>query len=157
MAWTLRRCISGVVLVTLSVCVGLSANVMAGPAHRGGQATRAAITDKFIGSWRLKSAITRDEAGNTHPIFEFGKLTYTAQGDVWTLVGSSGQPLQVAYTGTFDVRPRTHTVIHHLEYSATPGQNGTDLTRRYHFRGDSLRLTAELRPGTSLILWWKRV
>jgi hypothetical protein len=63
---------------------------------------------------------------------------YTAQGDVWALFGSGGQP-GTWYTGTFDVRPRTHTVVHHVQYATSPDQEGTDLTRRYRFRGDSLR------------------
>jgi hypothetical protein len=157
MALVPRLGVFGVALVTICLSMGLLATANAAPVDRGGPAARADVAEKFIGTWRLKWAVTRDQAGNTEPVFEpVGKLTYTAQGDVWALVGSSGQP-GLWYTGTFDVRPRTHTVVHHVRYSTTPSYEGTDLTRRYHFRGDSLRLTAELTPESSLVLLWKRV
>jgi hypothetical protein len=149
--------VCGVALLTLCLSIGLFANANAAPVDRGGPATRAEVAEKFIGTWRLKWAVTRDQAKNTQPLVEpVGKLTYTAQGDVWALVGSGGQP-GLWYAGTFDVRPRTHTVVHHVRYSTTASYEGTDLTRRYHFRGDSLRLTAEVAPGTSLVLLWKRM
>jgi hypothetical protein len=155
MALTPRLRVGGVALLTLVLSVGPFATANAAPVDRR-PATHAAVVEKFIGTWRLKRAVARDDAGNTQPVFEsVGKLTYTPQGDVWALVGSGGQP-GLWYTGTFDVKPRTHTVVHHVQYSTTPGYQGTDLTRRYHFRGDSLRLTAQPSPGTSLVLLWKR-
>src|SRR5262245_29624856 len=130
-----RLHVFGVGLATLCVSIGLFATANAAPVDRGdGPDTRAGVTEKFIGTWRLKGAVVRDQAGNTTPVSEpVGKLTYTAQGDVWALVGGGSQP-RAWYTGTFDVRPRTHTVIHHVQYSTTAGYEGTDLTRRVHFR-----------------------
>jgi hypothetical protein len=158
MALILRLHLFGVALVTLCLSSGLCATANAEPVDRGGPATRSDVAEKFIGTWRLKWAVTRDETGNTQPFYAdpVGKLTYTAQGDVWALTGSRGQP-GVWYTGTFDVRPKIHTVVHHVQYSSILPWEGTDLTRRYRFRGNSLRLTAELSPGTSLVLMWKRV
>jgi hypothetical protein len=152
-----RLRVVGVAVVTLCLFVGLFATANAAPVDRGGgPASRAGVSEKFIGTWRLKWAVTRDQAGNTNPIFDVGKLTYTAQGDVWAFVGNRRQP-GAWYTGTFDVRPRTHTVVHHIQYSSTPSQNGTSGPRGYHFRGDSLKLTDPLAPGIVVVGLWKRV
>jgi hypothetical protein len=149
--------VCGVALLALCLSIGLFRTANAAPVDRGGgSASRAGVSEKFIGTWRLKWAVTRDQAGNTHPAFDVGKLTYTAQGDVWAFYGNRGQP-GGWFTGTFDVRPRTHTVVHHVQYSSAPSQNGTDQARPYHFRGDSLKLTDEVAPGISVVGLWKRV
>ena len=94
MALMPRVGVCGVALAQRSVwSLGLFATANAEPVDRGGgHATRAEVAEKFIGTWRLKWAVTRDQAGNTHPAFDVGKLTYTAQGDVWAFMGNRGQP-----------------------------------------------------------------
>jgi hypothetical protein len=125
---------------------------------------RAGIKHKFIGTWRLESENLRDENGNViGSLYEdaIGKLTYTPRGDVWALTGErerTGTEDAVWYTGTFDIRRKAHTVIHHIEYASIPAWEGGDQVRRFDFNGKR-RLTLSLDASATVIavLEWRKV
>jgi hypothetical protein len=150
-------------IIALVVAFALAAIASAGaasaaPADRPAAETRAEVADKLVGTWRLKSALTRDQSGNVGPFLAdpVGKLTYTPGGDMWAVTGSRGEPGNW-YTGPFEVHPKSRTVVHHVEHSSIPNWEGTDQIRGYKFLGrNRLRLSVELSPTNWAELTWKR-
>jgi Lipocalin-like domain len=153
---------TAVPLVALLLASGLAVIASAGAAsatsaERPGAATRADVTEALIGTWRLKSAVARDQSGHLTPLYSdpVGKLTYTPRGDMWALVGTRGEP-GFWYTGVFEVFPKTRTVVHHVEYSSNLSYDGTDQVRQYKFLSrNRLRLRAG-GPTSYLELVWRR-
>jgi hypothetical protein len=120
------------------------------------------IPQRWVGTWRLTSEEFVDPAGApAGSLFAdtVGKLTYTARGDVWALVGSPTDPAgAIWYTGTAEVHRRAGVVVHHVQYSSLAAWTGTDLVRAYEFfaRDKRLRLSAEVTPELTDILEWRR-
>jgi hypothetical protein len=154
---------TGLGIIALVVALGLAAIAGAGgasatPADRPAAETRAAVAGKLVGTWRLKSALTHNQSGVVGPFYTdpVGKLTYTQQGDMWAVVGNRGEP-GIWYTGAFEVRLKTHTVVHQVEHSTIPSWEGTDLVREYEFLSrNRLSLKVELDPTSWAELIWKR-
>jgi Lipocalin-like domain len=140
------------------VAVALLAAPMSASAADSGDSLPA----RWVGTWRLSSEMLVDQAGaQVGSLFAdtVGKLTYTARGDVWALVGSpTDSASAVWYTGVAEVRRRAGIVVHHVQYASIPGWIGTDLVRGYRFfaHGKRLRLTAEVTPELTDILEWRR-
>jgi Lipocalin-like domain len=150
-------------VIALVVAFGLATIASAGAASaesadRAAAKTRADVADKLVGTWRLKTTLVHDQSGNAGPFYHdpVGKLTYTPRGDMWAVVGNRGEP-GVWYTGAFEVSPKAHTVVHHVEHSSILDWEGTDLVREYKFLNrNRLRLTAEVNPTSQVDLTWKR-
>jgi Lipocalin-like domain len=145
----------------------LSAAIAVSGADRAESASlrdRGGIKHKFIGTWRLESEFLQDESGAVvGSLYDdaIGKLTYTRRGDVWALTGErerSRTEGAVWYTGTFDVRRRAHTVIHHIEYSSIPSWEGGDQVRRFDFDGKQrLTLSLDASATVTAVLEWRKV
>jgi hypothetical protein len=124
----------------------------------------AGIKHKFIGTWRLESEFLQDESGDAVGSLyadAIGKLTYTRRGDVWALTGErerTGTEGAVWYTGTFDVRRKAHTVIHHIEYASIPSWEGGDQVRGFDFDGRrQLTLSLDASATVTAVLEWRKM
>lgn len=117
----------------------------------------AAVADKLVGTWHLRSSALRDQSGAIiGPAYQdpAGKLIYTRRGEMWVVAGNRGAPLW--YTGRFEVRPRINTIVHHVQYSTILAWEGTAQLRKYRFLSPNLLRLRVLVGTTTLELIWKR-
>ena len=137
------------------------------PLSRGEQASD--IKGRLVGSWQLRSLVQVDEQGDVvgypygrHPE---GKLTYTADGQIWAYTGEGGAAKTDRsanwYTGTFRIDARRREVVHRVRYSSIRAWEAGPLVRSYGFRGnDRLTLIADAGESnghrTRLVLKWTR-
>jgi hypothetical protein len=143
------RCVAA----AMALAVAVSA-VAAGPTlAKGGNSATTTVKQELVGTWDLVSFVLLDEQ-NTVVAYPYGqppsgRLTYTADGQVWALVGPTGPPMadlpSTWYTGTFRVDVKRKLVIHRVAYSSMADWVGTDLLRRYKFAGPR-RLTLSTLP-----------
>ena len=134
------------------------------PAVAGSASTDARA--RFVGSWKPVSAELVDANGEVvgrpygeHPA---GKLTYTPTGHMWALIGlrdvPRGDPAGTQfYTGTFSVNARRRTVTHHVQYSTVAAWEGTDLVRRFSFRGRRTLILSVAAGDSRVVLTWRRM
>jgi Lipocalin-like domain len=146
-------------IAAVGVALPASAVSSERPPSRAGD---KALPERWVGTWRLTSETVVDQAGApVGSLFTdtIGKLTYTARGDVWALVGSPTDPASALwYTGTAEVDRQARIVIHHVQHASVGSWIGTELVRGYEFlaRNKRLRLSAELSPELTDILEWRR-
>jgi hypothetical protein len=147
-----------VMVIALLVALGAAAIATAGASkgQSGKPKTRAEVEKALVGNWRVTSfPITNqngDVVGDLYGDDPVGKITYTAQGDVWAFVGARDRtdPSRALwYSGAFKVRARAHEVVHLVEWSSVPGIEGTDQVRHYSLRGDRLVLSFPLGDNTA--------
>jgi hypothetical protein len=157
-----RRVLRAAILVTIALVVAVPVSV-AKPEARASSGGRA-IPKRWVGTWRLTSETLVDQAGMpAGSLFAdtVGKLTYTARGDVWALVGPrspSESSSAIWYTGTAEVDRGAGVVVHHVQYASLESWIGIDLVRGYGFfaHNKRLRLSAEVTPELTDILEWRR-
>jgi hypothetical protein len=136
----------------LLVALGLATLAMASAASSKSAKpeTRAEVQKALIGTWRLTSfPITDpngDVVGSLYGDDPVGKVTYTPEGDIWTIVGAHERTgptsdQQLWYTGRLEVRARAQQVVHHVQYSSLPTIEGTKIVRHYDLRGNRLVLS----------------
>jgi hypothetical protein len=120
-------------------------------------------TTQLVGTWRLVSATQRMADGHDRPDPDLGPqprgyITYTAAGQVCTMLGSSERPRwvdgahptpaeasaifanMVAYCGTYTLDEAAGVVVHHVELDLSPNRSGTDRKRFFKLSGDRLEL-----------------
>ena len=137
-------------VTALVVALGLAAIALAGAAkdQSGKPETRAEVEKALVGTWRLTSFPITDQngdvVGSLYGDDPVAKVNYTPEGEMWAFVGARDRTdptQQLWYTGTVKVRARAHEVVHRIEWSSTPGLEGTKLVRHYSLRGDRLVLS----------------
>jgi Lipocalin-like domain len=155
------------VVVASSLGVAVGAVGGTGPQSRGERASD--IKSRLLGSWQLRSFVLTDGrpdfVGHPYGRHPAGKLTYTADGQVWAYIGEGGAAKTdrsaIWYTGTFRIDARRREVIHRVRYSSIRAWEAEPLVRSYSFRGnDRLTLIADAGETngrkTRLILKWAR-
>jgi hypothetical protein len=137
-----------------------------------------AVVERLIGSWRLVSYATLDEAGRRGEPYAaaVGRLTYDERGNM------SGQVMRpnrarvevgvgnaqsvraayigyIAYFGSYEVAPDGGSVVHRVEGALNPEWVGGVQTRKLRFEGDRLVLSADVdKYGATVThtLTWER-
>lgn len=134
----------------------------AAPARSDRQAAQQ-IRQGLVGSWRLVSFTLRGADGRTlaYPYGRkaVGKLTYTADRNMWALVRAQDTGAVLWYTGTFRVDVRRRTIFHHVRLASIAEWEGGDQPRGFRLR--RRRLTLSVRPtqpgGATAVLKWRKV
>jgi lipocalin-like protein len=142
-----------------------------------------AVDWPFIGTWRLVSYESRDEAGGVqHPMGRevVGQLMYDAEGNMSALVARANVPPFasgdscigtdaevraafdgfVAYFGTYSFNLSAGTVIHHVRGASFPNWTGTEQVRYFTAEGQRLVLSTPISVDSrhvTAILIWERV
>jgi hypothetical protein len=141
------------------------------------------VAAQFVGTWRLVSATQTMADGSERADPDLGPhprgyITYTAAGQMCTMIGSGDRPRwadgahptpaeasgifanMVAYCGTYTVDEAAGVVVHHVELDLSPNRIGTDRKRPFKLSGDRL----ELHPAppwpagvTDWTVSWQRV
>jgi hypothetical protein len=140
-------------------------------------------TAPIVGTWRLVSATQKMADGSLRPDPDLGPhphgyITYTATGQVCTMIGSSERPRwvdgrhptpaeasaifanMVAYCGTYTVDPAAGVVVHHVELDLSPNRIGSDRKRFFKLSGDRLELHPAPPWPAGVADWtvtWQRV
>lgn len=137
-----------------------------------------AVAERLIGSWRLVSYETIDEAGRRGAPYAaaVGRLTYDDRGNM------SGQVMRpdrarvevgvgnaqsvraayigyIAYFGSYEVAPDGTSVIHRVEGALNPEWVGGTQTRKLRFEGERLVLSADVDKNGATVthtLTWAR-
>jgi len=150
-------------IAALLAVVALLGTTMAGAtrSQTGKEGSGADASQQLVGTWRLISWVNVDQDGNTTPLLQHpvGKLTYTSRGDQWVVLadrGAGGPDAKLWYSGTFDVHPRAHKVIHHVRFSSSKPYEGIDLVRHYKLRGDRLVLSFPVGTSSTSYVRWVR-
>ena len=156
------RPLLAVAAVALTSVVGLPL-ATAGDDRAGGNA-RAKLQAKLVGSWKLRSFVSRGAGEVGYPLGKdaVGKLTYTRDGHVWALVARRGVPKNLPdanwYTGTYDIDVERRTIVHHVQFGSIAAWEGGDQPRLYRLRRNRLTLSIPATaPGgaTSILRWTK--
>jgi len=131
---------------------------------------------RFVGHWRLISFEQRSPSGEVIQPFgkdPIGRISYDAGGHVSAQLmrrdrakfansdfqkGTDAENRDAftgyaAYYGSYTVDEKAGTVTHHVEGAWFPNWIGTTLLRRYEFRGNQLKLWADLPAGPSVLVW----
>ena len=137
----------------------------------------------FIGTWRLVSYESRDDAGGVqYPMGRkvVGRLTYDEEGNMSALVARANVPPFasgdfrggteaevraafdgfVAYFGTYTFNASAGAVIHHVESASFPNWTGTEQIRYFKAEGERLVLSSPMREdgrNVTAILIWERM
>jgi hypothetical protein len=127
-----------------------------------GTERRQDLRRELVGSWRLVSFEVRNANGSTvaYPFVEdaVGKLTYTADGNMWALARAKSSSAVLWYTGTFQIDPRRRTIHHHVQHGSIAQWEGGHQPRAFKLSGR--RLTLSVRPtepgGTTAVLKWRK-
>jgi hypothetical protein len=136
------------------------------------------MNERLIGSWRLVSYETRDDAGRTGKPYgdAVGQLSYDAHGNmcgqvmrpdrVAVGIGDGAAPQMraaylgyIAYFGTYEVAADGRSVVHHVQGSLNPAWVGRDQVRAMRFDGERLVLSADVPKSGGLVthqLTWER-
>ncbi|WP_423126494.1 lipocalin-like domain-containing protein [Gaoshiqia sp. Z1-71] len=111
----------------------------------------------IIGSWKLKSFEAQNQNGET--IFPFGKdpiglITYSATGHFSVQYMpreiNPDKVNGVSYFGHYEFNREKDYIVHHVEGSLFPSEEGLDKIRHARLRGKSLTLTCPpLKWGTN--------
>jgi hypothetical protein len=157
---------------TLLLCLGLAAN---------SQSTAPADPRAlFAGVWRFQEEIDTRADGSVIDVGPAqgydGLILYTADGFMsgtlmprgrkWSVGSATADQMRetlemgTAYTGRYEVDPKTHTVTHIVLADMDPSDEGQRLTRTYALDGDALSLSGKWTyQGQSLgfTLRFKRV
>jgi lipocalin-like protein len=136
----------------------------------------------FIGTWRLVSYESWDEAGGVeYPLGRevVGQLMYDAEGNMSALVAGANAPpfasgdvgggtdAEVraafdgffAYFGTYSFNLSAGTIIHHVRSASFPNWTGTEQVRYFKAEGQRLVLSTPISEGSrrlTVILIWER-
>jgi len=136
------------------------------------------LGSRLVGSWRLVSYETLDEAGRRGRPYgdAVGRLTYDAHGNMTgqvmrpdrtpvTYTEGSAQQVRaaylgyIAYFGTYEVAADGRSITHRVEGSLNPAWVGGNQLRAMRFEGDRLVLQAEVEKGGGVVrhqLTWER-
>lgn len=137
-----------------------------------------AVIERLIGSWRLISYQTLDEAGRRGEPYAaaLGRLTYDERGNM------SGQVMRpdrarvevgvgnaqsvraayigyIAYFGSYEVAPDGGSVVHQVEGALNPEWVGGTQTRQLRFDRDRLVLRTDVNKAGAIVthtLTWER-
>jgi Lipocalin-like domain len=138
---------------------------------------------KFVGAWRLVSAVQQLSDGTTrnNPMYGPGGIGYILYSDTGRVCVVNINPSRpkwakgsapteaelraamdgiVAYAGRFEVNAEQGYIIHHIEMDAVPNRVGSSAKRFFEFTGNRLILRPEppLPPGVSdYRITWERV
>jgi Lipocalin-like domain len=130
----------------------------------------------LLGAWRLVAVEATDREGRMSQPFggePAGQLTYERSGRMSAqLVRGARERLAhadphaataeealaafrgyVGYFGTFSVDAPAGEIVHHVERSWMPNQDGSDQVRRYRLDGDRLELEGDTPWGVTRIRW----
>jgi hypothetical protein len=134
----------------------------------------------FIGTWRLVSYESRDQAGGVeYPLGRevVGQLMYDAEGNMSAFVARANVPPFasgdfrggtnvevraafdgfVAYFGTYSFNLSAGAVIHHVRSASFPNWTGTDQVRYFKTEGQRLVLSTPISEGdrhlTAILIW----
>lgn len=150
----------------LAVAVGPAAGV--GQA-RDDAAAKRQIIRQLVGTWELVSFVARTNGrvtGYPYGRDAVGRLTYTPDGAIWTVVARRNKPKDATnslwYTGRFRVDLKRHTVIHRVRFSSAPSLEGRDQVRVFRLSGRFLTLATPITrifgpPGDTVLRWRKVV
>ena len=138
----------------------------------------APVAARLVGTWRLVSYETVDDAGQRGRPYgdAVGRLTYDALGNMSGQVmrpnrapvtNGEGRAQQVrtaylgyiAYFGTYQVAGDGRSIVHRVEGSLNPGWVGGNQIRALRFDGDRLVLQAEVEKAGGVVrheLTWER-
>ena len=130
----------------------------------------ATIDPRILGTWRLKSAIGRDDAGNMLPPpfgpAAMGLNTFRPDGRMMSVLGDGraslpeGEPRQfVAYSGNYAFDGTTLTT--RVDASSDPSRVGGDQVRRVRFENGLMVLSPPRRLFAGIMqhqeLTWERI
>ncbi len=134
----------------------------------------------FIGTWRLVSYESRDEAGGVqYPLGRevVGQLMYDGEGNMSALVARADMPPFasgdlpgatdaevraafdgfVAYFGTYSFNLSAGIVIHHVRGASFPNWTGTEQVRYFKAEGQRLVLSTPISVDgghvTAILIW----
>ena len=148
-------------LRSLVACVVALLLVMTGDAAAATKpAPLNSVERELLGTWRLKSFVVRDSAGNeTKPLGSkpVGKITYSPDRTMWALVARRGATKELPdanwYTGTFRVNRKAGTVIHTVDASNITTWEGTEQVRKLELSGNRLTLSIVSADSSSILRW----
>jgi hypothetical protein len=130
----------------------------------------ATIDERILGTWRLRSAIGRDDDGNLLPApfgpAAMGLNTFRADGRMMSVLGDgsasspAGEPRQfVAYSGNYTFDGTTLTT--RVDASSDPSRVGGDQVRRVRFENGLMVLAPPRRLFAGVMqhqeLTWERI
>jgi Lipocalin-like domain len=137
-----------------------------------------ALAARLVGTWRLVSYETVDEAGRRSQPYgaAVGRLTYDRDGNMTgqvmrpnrapvSLGDGNAQQVRaayigyIAYFGTYEVARDGESVVHRVEGSLNPAWVGGNQVRQMRFDGDRLILEATVEKAGGLVrhvLTWER-
>jgi hypothetical protein len=129
-------------------------------------AASADARSRFVGSWKPVSAQVVDAEGavasrpfGARPA---GKLTCTAGGHMSALIARSDAPRSdpsaaLWHIGRYSIDQRRRLIILHVQYSTLAAFEGTDVVRRYRFRGRSTLVLSSAVADGRLEITWRRI
>ena len=133
------------------------------------------MIDRFIGTWRLVSFVSRGADGRETEDFGSaprGYLTYDeggrmsvqiARGDASGTAGPEDpgdSPAYFGYFGTYSVDEKAGTVTHRVEGASEPNLVGTEQRRFFTWQGNGLVLGTRREPGgtdVTYVATWERL
>jgi hypothetical protein len=161
MAKTLWR----VTVLIVGCAVMLPAVALLASPSSGSTPAERKVERRLVGTWRLTSSVTQDSHGKTigqpYGSRPAGKLTYTADRNMWAVVAQTGQPRSspstLWYTGKFHVDLKHHRIVHAVRYASFAGLEGGDQYRYYTLSGSRLNLATAPAGQPRIVLRWKKV
>ena len=131
---------------------------------------------RLVGSWRLVTWVSFDEAGRGRPgNYDTGLVTYDAAGQMSAhLMRAEGRSREnpttdaaraaaystyIGYFGPFTVDEPKGTVVHHVVGSSFPHWVGSDQVRYFKLSEDGKTLELSVKSGARVTstLTWRRV
>jgi len=131
---------------------------------------------RLVGSWRLVTWVSFDEAGGSRPgNYDTGLVTYDAAGQMSAhLMRAQGRSREnpttdaaraaaystyIGYFGPFTVDEPKGMVVHHVVGSSFPHWVGTDQVRYFKLSEDGKTLELSVKSGARVTstLTWRRV
>ena len=131
---------------------------------------------RLVGSWRLVTWVSFDEAGRSRPgNYDTGLVTYDAAGQMSAhLMQAQGRSKEnpttdaaraaaystyIGYFGPFTVDEPKGMVVHHVVGSSFPHWVGSDQVRYFKLSEDGKTLELSVKSGARVtsLLTWRRV
>ena len=168
-------------LLSLLVLIATAGAQTAGPAFSEYR-PEGSVRNYFLGAWKLVSTELRYPDGHTTPYPDLGSdatgfLLYTPSGHMCAQLMKPGRPKWAdpehptaveaasaldgftAYCGTFEIREKERTIIHHPETAWSPGWVGSVQTRPYHFVSQNRFFfqgedEVDQKDGTKIVITW---